>query len=373
MKISYLSAFYPYKGGIAQFNGELYKVLSNSHDVKAYTFSRQYPGFLYPGKSQYVNPGDKAEKIDAKRLLDSINPITWYKTANEILKFGPELNLTKFWLPLMAPSLGTVVGKLRKRGVKVIGIMGNVIPHEQRPGDISLTKYFISKCDGFVVMADAVRDDLLKLKPDAKYLRFDHPIYEQFGGKTDKILAREKHNLPKDKKLLLFFGFIRKYKGLDIALEALAKLPEDYHLLIVGEAYDSFDFYRDIIDKNGIGDRVHKQIRYVNDEEAAEFFSAADLCVLPYRTATQSGIVSVACHFELPVVSTWAGGLKEIVGENGIGLTTSGSDTVKFSELILQFFNDTPESYIENIRKYKQKASWKNLADSIIEFYNQLD
>ncbi len=367
-KIAYLSTFYPYRGGIAQFNASLLKAFESIADAKPFTFKRQYPKLLFPGKTQYAEKDDKAVKIDAPRVLDSINPLTYGKTARQILKFSPDLLLTKYWMPFFAPALGSVAKKLRKKGVKSVAILDNAVPHEKRIGDSFLTDYFLKAYSGFIVMSEAVEKDLLSLKPDARYALLPHPIYDHFGEKIDKKQAREKLGIPLDKKVALFFGFIRKYKGLDLALKALALLPDDYLLVVAGEIYGDFKEYDKLIDELGVRNKVRLFVRYVPDWETPYFFSAADACILPYKSATQSGVSSIALSFDLPMIATNQGGLKEIVWEKGTGVLAARAEPRALADACLKYFEKEDRArFLENIAKLKKERSWKNFALGILE------
>ncbi len=372
MKIAYLSTFYPYRGGIAQFNASLFRELEKEADIRAYTFKRQYPNILFPGKSQFVQNDDNADPIPSKRTLDTINPLTYISASNTIHKFNPDLLIMKFWMPFFAPSLGYTARRLRKGGTKAITILDNVIPHERRPGDVALTKFFLNQNDAFIVMSESVRDDLLKLKPKALYKLMPHPLYDIFGEKIDSDEARERLDLPKDKKILLFFGFIRKYKGLDIALEAMNELGDDYILVVAGEPYEDFDEYREIIRKYDLEDKTRLFVRYITDEEAPLFFSSADLCIQPYRSATQSGIAGIALQFDLPMVATDAGGLKEIIEPNNIGLIADAVNPSAVAVAVKKYFeNGGKPEYSKNIDKVKRGRSWSYLAENILELYEK--
>jgi glycosyltransferase involved in cell wall biosynthesis len=372
MKVAFLSPFYPFRGGIAQFSANLYRAFEKKqHQVKACTFTRQYPDFLFPGKTQYVTDADKADPIPAERILDSINPVTWLTTARKINNFNPQILLTRFWIPFFGPSFGTVQYFVRKKGAKVIAIVDNAVPHEKRPGDIPFTKLFLNQTDGFVVMSKQVERDLLSLKPDAKYFFHPHPVYDHFGKPVSKQVALEQLQIPANKKVLLFFGLIRKYKGLDILLQALAKLPEEYFLVVAGEAYEDIVFYENIIKENYLENRVILVNRYILDDEVPLYFSAADVCVLPYRSATQSGITAVALHFGVPVIATDVGGLGEIINPYKIGLTVSEPEPSLFANAVESFFKD-PSEYGKNISVFKEKFSWENLAEEIVRFGEEL-
>lgn len=379
MKIAYLSTFYPYRGGIAQFNASLYNSFKDdlSFNIKAYTFTTQYPDVLFPGTTQYVTADDNAEVIDSKRLLNTVNPLTYYTTANEINNYAPDILLTKFWMPFFAPSLGKVARKL-KNNTKRIAILDNVIPHEKRPFDIQLISYFLNSYDGFVVMSNKVKDDMLSIKPNAKYIFQEHPLYNHFGAKLDKVTSK-KHILGsnyeslKDKKLLLYFGFIRDYKGLDLLIDAMTMLDDSYHLIIAGEVYGSFDKYANQIKSLNLGHKITQLVRYINDKEVQELFSASDVCVLPYKSATQSGIVGISYNFDLPIIATDVGGLKEMIEPHNTGLMVQNVNPKDISEQVKVYFDNNMKSTFEqNIINYKSIANWKTLAENIAKFSKTL-
>lgn len=369
MKIAFLSPFYPYRGGIAQFSDSLYIALAKNNDVKAFSFTRQYPKLLFPGKTQFVSESDINRNIEIQRVLDSINPLTYYKTAKDIIKYKPDLVLISYWMPFFAPAFGKIAGILKKNGIKVAGILHNVIAHEKRLGDISLTKYFFNKCDGFIILNKASEKDLLEIKPEAKYIIHPHPLYDHYGEKINPAVARAKLNIPEDKKVILFFGFIRDYKGLDLLIESMKDLDDNYLLLIAGEVYSDFKKYDELIGKLKLKNKINLQIRYIPENEIPLFFSSVDVCVLPYRTATQSGIVGIAYHFDLPVIVTNTGGLAEMVEDNKTGLIVNETNPDSISEAIIKYFdNNLKEQYIPGIQVYKSKNSWENLADKITTF-----
>lgn len=373
MRIALLSTFYPFRGGIAQFNANLYKSLEKNHEVKAYTFKRQYPDLFFPGKSQFVTKGDNADVINSVPLLDTLNPLTYKRTAKGILNFKPDLLIMKFWMPYFALPFGSVSKRLKKNGIINITILDNVIPHEKRPGDLFLTKYFLNQNHGFVVMSNIVKNDLLELKPDAKYIIHPHPVYNHFGKKLKTSESRTYLSIPQNKKAILFFGFIRDYKGLDSLIEAMKNLTDEYLLLIAGEVYGDFKKYENIINKYSLQNKIKLFIRYIPDNEVPAFFSAADVCVLPYKSATQSGITGIAYHFELPLIVSKSGGLKEIIQEDKTGLVLPQLSPENISETIKEYFeNNLKTKFQENIRKYKSKYSWDRLTEAIVEFYNEL-
>lgn len=372
MKIVFLSTFYPYRGGIAQFNALIYREMEKTNEVEAITFSRQYPDLLFPGKTQMVSEKDDADAIPAKRWLDTVNPFTYLLTARKIKKSSPDLILTKYWMTFFAPSLGFVLGKQAKKTIR-ISILDNVIPHEKRFFDTAFNKYFLKRNDGFVVMSEKVRDDLLSVKPDAKYVLIPHPIYNQFGPKLEKSEARKLLNVPSDKKVLLFFGIIRDYKGLDYLIEAMSLLDETYHLIVAGEVYGSFEKYDQLIAKYNLQNRISVFSQYIDDAEVKNYFSAADVCVLPYKSATQSGITNISYHFEVPIIATNVGGLAETIEHGKTGLITETVSPKGIADQITTYYQAKQVLlFAENIRKHNHENSWQAFTEKLLAFYNSL-
>ncbi|MBR1569904.1 MAG: glycosyltransferase [Bacteroidales bacterium] len=368
MKVALLSSFYPLRGGISQFNASLLEGLGKcAFDTRAYSFSRQYPDFLFPGKTQYVTPDDEAVPVQAEAILDTVNPLTYIKTARAIREWGADLLVMKYWMSWFAPSLGYVA---RHAGCRSIAILDNVIPHEAHWFDKPLTRYFLKGCSGFVAMSASVEADLLQLQPGAPHIVLPHPLYSHFGEKMPREEAEKALGLRPGLKTLLFFGLIREYKGLDILLEAFRTLPEDYQLVIAGEPYGSFDKYQSIIDTLPGKDRVHVFPDYIRDSQVKKFFSAADLAVLPYRSATQSGISSIAYHFDVPMVVTDVGGLKGTIGDSGTGIVASSPEPQVIRGEILRYFADPSigRSCKEAILQEKQRLSWDQFCRSLTGF-----
>ncbi|MDR3142434.1 MAG: glycosyltransferase [Tannerellaceae bacterium] len=372
MKIAMLSAFYPFRGGIAQFNANLYEALKKENDVCPYTFRRQYPDFLFPGKTQYITAGDNALPVKSIPVLDTANPFTYLSAAGQIKKEKPDILLMKYWMSYFAPSLGVVAGSVRKNGTKTITILDNVIPHEQKFFDKALTTWFLKQNDGFIAMSGAVRDDLLLLHPKARSILKPHPLYNHFGDKVETAKAREALGTDVNKKTILFFGLIRDYKGLDLLIDAVSLLDDSYQLIIAGEAYGSFDKYDERIKKANHPERIKVFNRYISDNEVPLFFSAADVCVLPYRSATQSGITSIAYHFELPLIATNTGGLKESIEKPGAGLIIPEISATSIAETIQQFFHKDKNIFISNIRKEKSLLTWEHFAETLLSFAKEL-
>ncbi len=392
MRIAYLSTFYPFRGGIAQFNASLFRELEKRHEVAAFTFTRQYPDLLFPGTTQYVTSSDRVDRIDAAQVLDTINPFSYFKTARAIQSFAPDLLVMKFWMPFFAPSLGTVAGRLRKRGTRVITILDNLIPHEKRLGDLALIRYFLRRNDGFIAMSKTVERDLKLFLPEvekrsadilsagetpalreSRYVLKPHPIYDHFGDAMASAEARDKLGLPRDKHLVLFFGFIRDYKGLDTLIRATAHLSNDYCVVIAGEMYGDFAKYDGLIEQVQVRQRCKLFIRYIDDTEVPAFFSAADVCVLPYKSATQSGIVQIAFNFNLPVIATDVGGLAEMVEENVTGLILRSHEPKDLADLIQKYFEQNlRETFSQNIAQRRHAYSWAGFAEAVLALHERL-
>lgn len=368
MKIAILSVFYPYRGGIAQFSGSLFRALENGHDVTAFNFNLQYPSFLFPGETQFVKPEDHADAIPSKRLLNSVQPLSYIKTAREINDFEPDIFISNYWMSFFGPAMGFVAKKIKKNS-KRIAILHNVIPHEKRFYDTAFNRYFLNNHDAFVVLSSAVEKDLLSLKPDANILKLQHPIYSHFGEKISRESAQQKLKINPEKKTILFFGIIRDYKGLDVLLTAFSKLSEEYQLIIAGECYGSFERYESQISELKIQQRTYIFNRYIPDHEVATFFSAADVCILPYKSATQSGITAISHHFCVPLIATNVGGLKETIVEGENGIIVSEPKPELFAFAIKNYFeNDFQALFSENIRIKNKENSWSEFAKKIIEF-----
>ena len=372
MKIAFLSTFYPFRGGIAQFNALMYRAFEKEHTVKAFTFKRQYPNFLFPGETQYVTKEDIADEIPSVEVLDSINPITYVTTAQKVKRFAPDIFITKYWMTFFGPSLGYVAKKLNKKA-KRISVLDNVIPHEKRFFDGFCNRYFLKHNDGFVVMSDAVLKDLLSIKPDAKYIRVNHPVYNHFPAPIPQEKAQRALKLDPSKKTLLFFGFIRDYKGLDLLIQAMDVLDDSYQLVIAGEVYGSFDKYQELIDNSKAKQRIALYNQYIGDNEVSDYFSAADVCVLPYKSATQSGITSIANHYNLPIIATNVGGLKETIHHQITGLIVDKPEIRDIAATIKTYFDGNfKANFAAEIEKEKLENSWENFVTKIIAFSKEL-
>lgn len=368
MRIAILSPFYPYRGGLAQLSGRLYTELGKDSEVKAFTFTTLYPDFLFPGKTQYVADDDSATVIDSLRVLNSINPISYIKTARAINKYSPDILIIPYWMSFLAPAFGGVCLFLRKN-IKIISLVHNAIPHERTIIDKPLAKFFFNRCDGFITMSEPVQQDLLELKKDAKILLQPHPIYDHYAERIGKKEACEQLGISADKKNLLFFGLIRDYKGLDILIQAMSLLDEGYQLIIAGECYGSFDKYQQLIDESPLKDNIVVYDKYIPDDMVTVLFSAADVLVLPYRSATQSGVVALAYQLELPMVGTDVGALGEAIKESVTGIVVSSATDENIANGIKEFFaSGRIADFKENLVNEKKRLSWDSFTRSIVSF-----
>jgi glycosyltransferase involved in cell wall biosynthesis len=366
MKIAILSPFYPYRGGIAQFSAMLYQALGKEHEVKAFSFSRLYPGFLFPGKTQFVDEIDADFPVSAERHLDSIHPFSYEKTAKAIEKFQPDVLLIAYWMSFFGPAYGYIAHRLKNK-TKIITLVHNAIPHEPKFFDKAFSKLLFDRTQGFLVLSDTVKNDILSLYPQANVCLKAHPLYDHFGAKMDKKEALQTLGLDSAKKTLLFFGLIRDYKGLDLLIDAMSLLDDSYQLLIAGECYGSFEKYQQQIAISSAKERIQVLNKYVDDREVPVLFSAADLLVLPYKSATQSGVVPVAYHFETPIVATDVGSLKESIETTETGLICS-PETGSLAQTIEKAFQQGTDQFIVSIQKEKQNLSWDVFAEAFVTF-----
>jgi glycosyltransferase involved in cell wall biosynthesis len=373
LKIAILSPFYPLRGGIADSSDNLFEALERNHDVSAYSFSRQYPRLLFPGHTQFAGPGDHPVKFRSIPILDSINPLTYFQTANRLRQEAPDLLIIAYWMSFFAPSLGTVARRLRAR-TTVVSMLHNIIPHEPRFFDRPFTRYFLKQSHGYIVMSSAVERDLLTLAPPApRYLKLRLPLFPHFGKTINPETARARLGLPEGKRTILFFGFIRDYKGLDLLIRAFHLLDDRYTLLVAGEAYGGFEKYNTLINSSALRKNIFVFNEYIDDSRVPDFFCAADVCVLPYRSGTQSAVTSVAYNFNVPVIATDVGGLREDVGERGTGLVVGSAEPSQIAGGIRRYFDDGLKAgCVRNIAAMKREENWDRFAEKVTAFAESL-
>ncbi len=363
MKIIIIGPAFPLRGGIADFNEALAKSLSEQgDDVSLYSFYYQYPKILFPGTSQFAE-GKPPEKLLIKSTLSSINPFSWFKTASLIAKEKPDLVIIRYWLPFMAPALGTVSRRLRKMKIPVIAITDNIIPHEKRPGDKQLTQYFINQCDGFITMSREVLQQLSLFTTTEKKAFLPHPVYNIFGDAIRKVDARKNLLLSADDKIVLFFGFIRTYKGLQMLLDAMSDeriRNRKIKLLVAGEFYEDDKPYHEKIENLNLKQSVILHTVFIDKERVKDYFCAADMVIQPYMSATQSGITQIAYHFERPMLVTNVGGLAEIVTDKRVGYVTETNPT-SIADAIFDFYDNGREAmFSKNASVDKNNFTWNS-------------
>lgn len=359
-------------GGITSFNHRLCRqFIREGFDCSIFSFSLQYPSFLFPGKSQFTNE-PAPEGITIYPVINSIHPLNWLHIGNQIRKIKPDLVIVRFWIPFMGPALGTILSRIQKNHfTRIIAITDNVIPHEKRPGDRQFTRYFLKYCDGFVTMGSQVMNDLRQFEPLKPAIQLSHPLYDDFGAAVGSSEAREHLALPQDVPIMLFFGFIRKYKGLDILLEAMKlqqeKAPTGHVLpllLVAGEFYEDEEEYRRKIADWGLSSRVILRTGFIPDAEIKYYLGAADVVVQPYRHATQSGIIPLAYHFEKPMIVTRVGSLPEQVPDGRVGLVTEPVPQA-LETAIEHFFSLGQNYFLPQLRAEKEKYSWSHFVQAI--------
>lgn len=376
MKILIVGPAWPYRGGIADFDERIArKYIKKGDEVEIFTFTLQYPSFLFPGKTQY-SPDPRPEDLDIKRKVNSINPFNWIKVGRELKKKNADLLIIKFWLPLMAPCFGTIARIVKGNGkTKVVSILDNIIPHEHRPGDKILSKYFVSSIDAFIAMSKSVYDDLKSLNDKKPCLMSPHPIYDNFGTAVSREEAVGSLGLDPSAKYMLFFGFIRDYKGLDILLKAIADeriKNSDIKLIVAGEFYNNSEKYFELEKELGLEGKIIWRTDFIADEQVKNYFCASDIIVQPYKTATQSGVTQIAYHFEKPMLVTNVGGLPEIVPNGKVGYSVEPEAKV-IADAINDFYaNERYSEFVENIKEEKKKYSWDRMLENVDKAMEQV-
>ncbi len=369
-----LGPSYPFRaGGMTSFNERLAREFSSQgHAVSIYTFSLQYPSFLFPGTTQFSTEPAPTD-LDIHVRINSINPFNWISVGNELKRMKPDLIVVRYWLPFMGPCLGTILRRVKKnKHTKIVCIADNVIPHEKRIGDTIFTKYFVKPVDAFITMSEKVLQDLKLFVTNKPIKLVSHPLYDNFGNKVSKEEARKKLAIDNEQKILLFFGFIRKYKGLDILLDAVkilkdSKLPiADCKLLIAGEFYGDRKSYDDQIAQLAIQDNLILRTDFIPDGDVKYYLCAADVLVQPYRNATQSGVTPLAYHFEKPMIVTNVGGLPDLVPDNKVGLVAE-PNAAAIAEKIVEYFEKGENYFLPHLIEEKKKYTWQKLTDSIFE------
>lgn len=367
MKVLIIGPAHPLRGGLATFNQRLAKQFQDEgHQCSIVSFSLQYPSFLFPGTTQYSS--DPApDDVTIHTLINSINPLNWISVGKKIKRWNPDLIVVRYWLPFMGPALGTILRQVKtNKHTRIVCIADNVIPHEKRPGDIPFTKYFLKSTDAFVTMSEKVLSDLRKFTNKPAQL-VQHPLYDNFGEPISKQEARAFLGLKEDEKIILFFGFIRQYKGLDLLLKAMADeriRQENIKLLVAGEFYEDDKTYHQLIEGYKLQDSVILKTNFIPDSEVRFYLCSGDCVVQPYKNATQSGVTPLAYHFEKPMIVTNVGGLPSLVPDGKVGLVCK-PEPESIADAILKFYQLGEQYFIPHLRSEKQKYSWSKLTEAI--------
>ncbi|MCW5907296.1 MAG: glycosyltransferase [Chitinophagales bacterium] len=374
MKIIILGSAHPLRGGLASYNERLAReFIQQGHSVQIYTFSLQYPSFLFPGTSQYSD-APAPDDLYIHEKVNSINPLNWFSVGKEIAKLNADLLIVKFWLPFMAPCLGTIARMVKRNGkTKVVSIVDNIIPHEKRMGDKVLAKYFVNSADAFIAMSDSVLEDLKKFDSDKPKVFSPHPLFDNFGEAVNKAEAYEKLGLELNSEYILFFGFIRDYKGLDLVLKAMADervRQLNVKLIVAGEFYTDAKPYWDLITLLDIAGKLVMRTDFIPDHEVKYYFCAADLVVQPYKHATQSGVTQICYHFDRPMLVTNVGGLPEIVPHGKVGYVVE-PEPLAIADALVDFYQEHREFVMrDNIKLEKKKYAWSEMVKRIFEVQN---
>jgi len=376
MKITIIGPSYPYRGGIALFSNRLAESLSKAgHEVNIVTFKMQYPSFLFPGKTQFVTDKNGSD-LNITRAINSVNPFNWLKVGKQVSATKPDLVIFKYWMPFMAPCFGTIAKQIKKnKHTKILGLVHNLIPHEKRTGDTALTSFFVKKMDGFIAMSKSVLADIEKFDSAKPKVFSPHPLYDNFGEVKPREEALKELDLDGQYNYMLFFGIVRKYKGLDLLLNAFADKNLNngkIKLIVAGEFYDDNTAYLDIIKKHQLEDSVILRSTFIPDAEVGNYFCAADIIVQPYRNATQSGVTQIAYHFNKPMLVTDVGGLKEIVPHDKVGYVVQPNEKAVAKALIDFYQNDRAAEFIAGAIEEKKKYSWQKLVDTINSLYQNV-
>ena len=370
MKVIILGTAWPYRGGLATFNERLARqFVSEGHEVELYTFTLQYPSFLFPGKTQYTNEPAPAD-LTIRRVLNSCNPINWLRVGHAIRKAAPDMLICCYWMSFFAPAFG-LVSRIARRNerTRCIALVHNMIPHEPNILDKLFAPYFVASQDGFVALSESVVGDIEKVESQTSRVKrpktfSPHPIYDHYGERMSKNEACKALNLPADKNYMLFFGLVRAYKGLDLLLGAFGcvkdQLP-NLQLIIAGEFYEDEDKYRAQIAQLGLSDRVIIRNEFIPDCDLRKYFGAADLIVQPYKTATQSGVTQVAFHFEKPMLVTNVGGLGEIVHDHQMGYACEPTAESIAADVLDYYQNDRQQAFTAYLQKEKTKYAWSSM------------
>lgn len=362
---------YPLRGGLSTYDERLCKGFNEAgHNCSILSFSLQYPNFLFPGKTQYSS--DPApENIQIDTAINSVNPFNWLKVGNRYKSIAPDVMVFRYWMPFMAPSLGTIA-RLAKQNkhTRMVAIADNIYPHEKHFYDKPFTNYFVNSMHGFITMSQSVLHDLQVLVPNKPSKYVPHPMYDNFGLGIDKAKAKQQLGLDANAHYLLFFGFIRQYKGLDLLLKSFAASGlqhKQVKLLIAGEYYEDATPYKTLIKDLNLEQAVVERNDFIPNSEVAAYFSASDMVVQTYHSATQSGVTQIAYHFNKPMLVTDVGGLAETVPDGQVGFVCA-KDEAAIAKALNKFYDEQLEdTFSKQAEIYKKTFSWDHIMDGLLE------
>lgn len=374
MKVVLLGTANPYRGGLAAFNERMALEWQNQgHEVLIYNFTLQYPSFLFPGTSQY-NENPHQDLVPNLRMVNSINPLNWIWVGWKLHQMRPDLVIFRYWISFMAPCY-TVIAWLLKwnKHSKVMAIVDNAISHEPKFYEKPVAKIFFKTVDEFLTMSDKVKSDLNSIHP-TETLSTVHPLYDNYPKAIDKESAREQLQIPLEEKVVLFFGFIRDYKGLDILLEAMASpaiRAEKIKLIVAGEFYSNQEKYETMVDTFQLRNDIYWHTDFIPDAEIVNYFCAADAVVLPYKAATQSGVTQIAFYYHTPIIATNVGGIKEMVIDQEHGYIVAAEAEAISTAIINLYSQDHLSFFKKEIAKATEKYQWPIFVQKIVAHLNR--
>lgn len=369
-KIIIIGPAYPYRGGNSLYVTFVYEILSKEFDVKIFNYKLLYPSFLFPGKTQFDTSGE-VKKIHSERIINSLNPFNWINAASRINRENPDLIIFDWWHPYFAFCHFFISSLIKKKLKKrILFITENYISHEGHFIDRTLTKFGLYHSKYFIALSQKVEEELKLNFKNRDIYRSELPIYDHLAGNIENIHTLKKNfSISENDRVILFFGYIRKYKGLDILLESLSIIKtriKNLKLIVAGEFYDDQNFYSELIQKNNLQDVVIMRNEYIPNEKVKYFFLVADVVVLPYRSATQSGILNLAYGFRKPVIVTNVGGLSEFVIDKSTGLIVEKPDAGLIADAIVTFFENKDKiNFEQNISEFIKSNRFNNLIEII--------
>ena len=372
MKIAFLSSFFPYSGDIPNGNTRLYRVLEKTNEIKAFNFSLLYPALLFPGKEKLVSPSEVVDIVSSERTLNTANPASYFSTANAINLFQPDLLITRYWMPYLGAAIGGAA-KFVKKGTKKIAIIDSMRAAEKQPLEEQTNEIFVKNHHAFIVLNNQSKEDLLAINPDVYCVEHPLPIFAVHPNKVEKNIACKILGIPVNKKTLLFFGTVRKYKGIDTILHSMSLLDADFHLVIAGDSPSGFEYYKRKIRDLEIENKVTLIARNLNENEIPYIFYSADVLLMPFEEAVSKDIISKVFSFELPVIATDVSNFREVFEEKKFGLIIEKSETELLIDAIKNYYSaDLATVFRKNLNSLRYSHSWESLATVIFDIYEQL-